>query len=163
MKKHGALIFLCMFSLLCAFSVIMAARASADEATATEVRAAEQAFADAFAARDLERFASFIQQDAVFAGAAGPLEGKEAVLAVWRRYLEPAEPPFSWAPARVLVSADGTMGSTTGPVRDAQGHWVGAFASTWMKQADGRWQVVFDISPSCPPPQRLDNEPPREP
>lgn len=122
------------------------------ETAADTLRAAEQAFADAFAARDIDRFASFINHDAVFTGREGPLEGKEAVLAVWRDYLERPEPPFSWSPERVLVSRDGTMGSTTGPVRDPAGRWVGAFASTWMRQPDGSWQVVFDISPSCPPP-----------
>jgi len=150
--------------LLCALLVAVAARGGEPAATPAEaVRAAEQAFADAFAARDLTRFAAFIHEDAVFTGRDGPLEGREGVLAVWRRYLEPAEAPFSWAPERVLVSPDGSMGTTTGPVRDARGCWIGAFSSTWMKQPDGTWQVVFDISPSCPPPRTCDEGVPTEP
>ncbi|MDZ7644338.1 MAG: nuclear transport factor 2 family protein [Woeseiaceae bacterium] len=121
---------------------------------AAEVRAAEQAFADAFASRDLDRFASFIHADAVFTGRDGNLQGREAVMAVWGRFFESDEAPFSWAPERVLASSDGNMGATTGPVRDRDGRHVGAFASTWARQEDGSWQVVFDVSPSCPPPER---------
>jgi len=117
-----------------------------------ELRAAEQAFADAFAARDYDRFASFIHDDAVFSGRDGPLQGKEAVLAVWKHYFESEQAPFRWAPDRVLVSADGNSGATTGPVWDGSGRHVAAFSSTWMRQLDGSWQVVFDLSPSCPPP-----------
>jgi len=130
---------------------LMAACGTAPAAPADELRLAELAFADAFADRDLERFAAFIHPDAVFAGAEGPLQGKEAVLAVWSRYFEAAAAPFSWAPERVLVNAAGTLGSTTGPVRDPQCRHVGAFASTWQKQRDGTWLVVLDTSPSCPP------------
>lgn len=118
---------------------------------AEELRLAELAFAAAFAERDLERFAGFLHPDAVFAGRDGPLQGKQAVLAVWSRYFEVPSAPFSWAPERVLVNAAGTLGSTTGPVRDPQGRHVGSFASTWQKQRDGSWLVVLDTSPSCPP------------
>lgn len=120
------------------------------EARVDDVRNAEQAFADAFAARDLERFASFIHPDAVFAGRDGPLQGREAILVVWSRFFESEEPPFRWAPKRVLVRPNGETAMTTGPVFDREGRPIGAFASTWARQPDGVWQVIFDVSPSCP-------------
>lgn len=144
---------LVLAAVLCPHLLASADSADTDtvDVATRQVRAAEQAFADAFAARDLDRFAAFIHPTAVFSGRDGPLQGKEQVLAVWSRYFESDTRPFSWMPETVLASADGRMASTTGPVKDSSGTWVGAFASTWMRQSDGSWQVVFDISPACPP------------
>lgn len=145
----------CVIAMLLAGGLPAAAAEPMNSSSASamaSVREAEIGFAAAFADRDLEGFAAFIHPEAVFAGRDGPLVGREAVLSVWSRYFDTATAPFSWEPERVLVNAKGTLASTSGPVRDPEGRHVGAFASTWQKQADGSWQVVFDTSPSCPPP-----------
>lgn len=120
------------------------------DGTEDSLRAAEQAFADAFASRDRAAFEALIHPDAVFGGAEGPLTGKAAVMEVWGTYLEPEDAPFSWRPERVLVAPDGRLGVTTGPVMAPDGTHVGAFSSTWERQEDGGWLVIFDMGPSCP-------------
>lgn len=137
---------------LVALSCLLAAAlpVAAAEPVEEAVRAAEQGFADAFARRDAAAFAAFIHPEARFMGGTGPLLGRDAVLAAWNDLLSAPEPPFSWRPERVLVSADGTLGMTTGPVLDPTGRHVGAFSSTWQRQPDGTWKVIFDMAPSCP-------------
>jgi ketosteroid isomerase-like protein len=137
------------------FTPLLARVAHADaayEARAAEVAAAETAFAQSMADRDLEAFASFVHPDAVFSGRDAPLIGRDAVVAVWSQFFEGPDAPFSWAPETIQVNSAGDMGMSTGPVYDPSGTWVASFASTWVKQDDGRWLVVFDISPRCPPP-----------
>lgn len=113
-----------------------------------EVRAAERAFAKAMADRDLAAFESHVAQEAVFFGREA-LRGRAAVVAAWKAYFEGPQAPFSWEPEHVAVVATGTLGLSSGPVYDPAGKRVGTFNSTWRKEADGRWRVVFDKG--CPP------------
>lgn len=113
-----------------------------------QVRAAEQAFAGAMATRDLDSFASHLADEAVFFGTKDVLRGKAAVVAGWKRYFEGAMAPFSWEPQTVEVLASGTLGLTSGPVRNPEGQQIGTFSSIWRREADGRWKVVFDKG--CP-------------
>lgn len=117
---------------------------------AGEVRAAETAFAATMAARDFTAFASFIADEAVFFGNAGPLRGKTAVLDGWKGYYDGAAAPFSWAPEVVEVLASGTLALSSGPVLDETGKLIGTFNSIWRRDADGHWRVIFDKG--CPPP-----------
>jgi ketosteroid isomerase-like protein len=122
----------------------------AGEALRQAVSAAETAFAGAFAARDRERFFSFVHPDAVFLGPGGPLRGKAAVVAAWSCFFAGSPvAPFSWRP--VVAEAHGDIGLTQGPVHDAEGKWVANFSSVWQRQPDGRWLVVFDGAPPCRP------------
>lgn len=144
-----------MRTLLTFTAIVLAGLGSASAAddvipeAAMEVRVTEQAFADAFAARDLERFAEFIHPDAVFEGREGQLTGKDAVLEVWSRYFESDRPPFTWEPRKVLVSPDGRLASSSGPVLNHEGDQVGTFSSTWQRQDDGSWKIILDLSPPC--------------
>lgn len=109
---------------------------------------AEEGFAAAFAARDPERFAAFVAEDAVFAGANTLLRGKAAVREAWTRMmLDGPAAPFSWRPTRVLVTGDVALSS--GPVLDPAGNWVGAFTSVWRRQPDGAWKVALDGAAPC--------------
>ena len=106
-----------------------------------EVRQAEIAFAKAFADRDAAKFFSFVAEDATFLSGLLTSRGKKEVVESWSRYFNgPA--PFVWGPDRVSVSADGTLGLSTGPVY-VQGQHTGDYISTWRK-IDGAWKVVFD-------------------
>lgn len=113
-----------------------------------QVRGAEQAFAQTMADRDLEAFATFLSEEAVFFGESGTLRGKEAVIEGWRPFFAEAEAPFSWAPDVVEVLPSGTLAHSSGPVRDPQGNVVATFNSVWRLEADGRWRVIFDKG--CP-------------
>jgi pimeloyl-ACP methyl ester carboxylesterase/ketosteroid isomerase-like protein len=106
-----------------------------------EVRQAEIAFAKAFADRDAAKFFAFVADDATFLSGLRTATGKKQVVESWTRYFNgPA--PFVWGPDRVSLSADGTLGLSTGPVY-VQGQHVGDYISTWRK-TDGAWKIVFD-------------------
>jgi ketosteroid isomerase-like protein len=109
-----------------------------------QLRAAETAFAQSMADRDAAAFASFIAEDAIFVNGRNPLRGKAAIVADWAKYFEGEKAPFAWAPETVVVLAGGTLGQTKGPVTDPEGKPILEFRSTWRRDADGRWLVVFD-------------------
>ena len=114
------------------------------DAAAAEVRAAEIAFADTMARRDAAAFASYVAEDAVFINGGKPLRGRAAVVAFWSRFFSGPSAPFSWAPEIVEVAADGTLGYSEGPVASSAGVVSSRYYSTWRRDADGRWRVVFD-------------------
>lgn len=108
-----------------------------------QVEAAETAFAQTMADRDFEAFASHIAEDAIFVNGRQPLRGKATILADWKKYFDgPA--PFSWKPETVVVLDDGSLAQTKGPVFDPAGKPILEFRSTWRREADGSWRVVFD-------------------
>lgn len=115
-----------------------------------DVRATETAFAKAFADRDKDAFFAFVLDDATFLSPRGMLRGKEAVVAAWSVYFDGEHAPFSWRPQNVAVSADGTLGLSNGPVFDPAGKVIGGFQSTWRKQDDGSWRILFDGSAPAP-------------
>jgi uncharacterized protein (TIGR02246 family) len=137
--------------LLLAILVLFARSAESQtrEVLASQVRAAETAFAQTMAARDPDAFASYVADEALFFGNSGVLRGKSAVVAGWKTFFEGARAPFSWEPESVEVLDSGTLALTSGPVRDPDGKQVGIFNSIWRREADGRWKVVFDKG--CPP------------
>jgi pimeloyl-ACP methyl ester carboxylesterase/ketosteroid isomerase-like protein len=123
-------------------AMILAAVAAATPAE--QVRDAELAFARAFANRDKAAFFAMVADDATFLSPGTTSSGKEQVVKSWSRYFEPAEAPFTWAPDRVSVSADGNLGLSTGPVYGADGAHAGDYISTWRREKDGGWKIVFD-------------------
>ena len=130
-----------------------------DPATARrEVRQAEIAFATAFRNRDRRAFFAMIADDAVFLGPHRTLRGKRQVLGVWDRFFAAPAAPFSWVPERVEISGDGSLGLSTGPVRDPSGMQIASFSSIWRRQADGSWRVIFD-GPGCPAPASFEFKP----
>jgi pimeloyl-ACP methyl ester carboxylesterase/ketosteroid isomerase-like protein len=116
---------------------------------AEEVRQAEIAFANAFADRDQAKFFSFVLDDATFMSPGRTLSGKRQVVDRWSGFLKGSQAPFSWGPERVAVNAAGTVGQSAGPVYDAAGNLAGNYSSVWVKQAGGRWKILFD-GPGAP-------------
>ncbi len=39
---------------------------------------------------------------------------------------------------------DGSLGYSTGLVRDPKGELIGRFTSVWRQEAPGRWRIVID-------------------
>jgi ketosteroid isomerase-like protein len=116
---------------------------------ATQVTAAERAFAKTMADRDHAAFVSFLSDETVFVPeGASALRGKQAVAAAWKRFYDGAQAPFSWEPDRVEVLDSGTLALSSGPVRDPQGNRTGTFNSVWRREAGGAWKIIFDKG--CP-------------
>ena len=123
--------------------VATAAAQSSVESRRAEVFSAERAFARSMAERDFTAFGRYIAEDCVFFGQAA-LHGREAVLAAWKPFFDGAQAPFSWEPDQVEVLASGDLALSTGLVKDPAGAVTARFNSIWQRQADGRWQVIFD-------------------
>jgi ketosteroid isomerase-like protein len=116
-----------------------------------QVHQTEQAFARSMAQRDLNAFGQFVATEAVFFQSTQVLRGKPAVLAAWQAYFTGPQAPFSWEPDQVEVLASGTLATSSGPVRDAQGRLIARFHSVWRLEAPGLWRIVFDRGQSvCP-------------
>jgi ketosteroid isomerase-like protein len=114
--------------------------------------AAERAFAASMASRDLEAFATFVDDEAIFFSGTSTLQGKAQVLEGWAGFFSEPEAPFSWEPDQVEVLASGTLALSTGPVRDPEGRLIARFNSIWRLAPSGEWQVIFDKG-SPPDPQ----------
>ena len=115
-----------------------------NHALAEQVRQSELAFAATMAARDLNAFARFIADDAVFINGGQPLRGRAAIVRHWERFFTGPSAPFSWKPDTVEIAAAGTLGYTEGPVTTSSGSSELRFYTTWQRQASGEWLVVFD-------------------
>ena len=109
-----------------------------------QVFAVERAFARTMADRDHRAFVSFLSDEAVFLMGGKPLRGKNAVADYWKRFYIAPKAPFSWKPDRVQVLDSGGLGYSTGPVFDEEGKQFARFYSTWRREPDGAWHIVFD-------------------
>ena len=134
---------------VCLLLLVLASPASAAD-RAEEVRATEIAFAKAFADRDAKKFFSYLADDAQFLGRQKTMRGKQEVIANWSEFFKPAVAPFRWQPDRVVTNAAGDLGFSSGPVFDEPGAQIGTFTSTWVRQPDGLWKILFDGGSACP-------------
>jgi len=125
--------------------------AGSDAGLADQVRAAERAFAKSMADRDHAAFVAHLADEAVFFGSKSVMRGRAAVAEGWKPLFEGEKAPFSWEPERVEVLDSGTLGYSSGPVRDPEGNTVGTYNSVWRREADGAWKIIFDCGcPTCP-------------
>lgn len=143
-------VFVSMFVMLGASMASVAEPPSPTE----QVFAVERAFARTMADRDLEAFATFLSDEAVFFSGTKTLRGRQQITEAWAAYFADPAPPFSWDPDQVVVLESGTLALSTGPVVDPSGQVVGRFNSIWRLDAPGVWRIVFDKgSPASPGPQ----------
>ena len=115
---------------------------------AQEVRARETAFARSMADRDLAAFTSFISPEAVFVGVGGITRGPKEIAAAWKSFFDTPQAPFAWKPETVEVLESGTLAMSSGPVFDPKGERIGTYNSTWRRDPDGVWRIIFDSG--CP-------------
>lgn len=118
---------------------------------ACTVWARESAFAQSVADHDAAAFASFLHPDAVFVGGQGPTRGAEAITAEWAGLIAGKGVLLRWYPDAVDVGANGAVALSRGPYwmefpeGPAEKRYLrGRFISTWLRDADGEWRVVFD-------------------
>ena len=134
---------MCVAWLLCLTTATSSSAQSSLESRREEVFAAERAFARSMAERDFAAFGRYVAEDCVFFGQSA-LRGREAVLAAWKPFFDGAQAPFSWEPDQVEVLTSGDLALSTGLVKNPAGAVTARFNSIWQRQADGRWQVIFD-------------------
>lgn len=114
------------------------------DTAASQVLAAESAFAKTMADRDVEAFARFVSPEAIFFGDTAIHRGRAEVVRAWSPYFAGEEAPFSWTPEVIEALPSGDLAHSSGPVFDPRGRLVGYFYSVWRREEDGKWRVVFD-------------------
>jgi ketosteroid isomerase-like protein len=122
-----------------------------------QVADTERAFAKTMADRDHDAFTLFLSDETIFFAGETPQRGKQQVADAWKPYFEGLEAPFSWEPETVVVLDSGTLAHSSGPVLNSGGKRVATYNSIWRREADGRWQIVFDKgSNACNCPAQAD-------
>lgn len=137
--------------------LVSQAETSDREALTASLRAAEVAFAKTVEDGDIEAFASFIAEDAVFSGSGKSFVGREAIVEAWSFFFAPESPKISWHPESVVLAPDGTIGANQGPYRvvhatEGGGSKAtqGTFFSVW-RRVDGEWKIILDNGTEAKP------------
>jgi len=146
-------------------ALALAAITVSNEELRQQVVCAESGFSDAAEQKDVEAFASFIDPDARFV-AGRVSRGREAVVQAWSGLFESEDRSMRWRPKVVEVTEDGTLAISRGPYRSRRtgddGRLIetwGSFVSTWRRNDDGDWKVVFDTEGySGPEPSESDKD-----
>ena len=118
-----------------------------------ELRQADIEFDRAVAEGNIKAFADLIAEDAVFFGATNPVEGRDAVVAAWRPFLDPDSGlTLRWSPTEVEVGSSGDLGVTRGNYRSTRvaedgsiSFGVGFYVTVWRRSEDARWRAILDI------------------
>jgi ketosteroid isomerase-like protein len=128
------------------------------QAETAAIMRADRDFNQAVADKSRERFLSFIAETAVFnGGTPDEWRGHAAIYQGWSRFFEKDGPTLTWQPTRADVLVGGDVGVSIGS-------WIrrgktpdgkatetrGQYVTTWLKQKDGSWKVVFDIGSAEP-------------
>jgi ketosteroid isomerase-like protein len=143
--------------------VVLTASASAQTPTAARATAeaammqADRDFDRAAAERNMERFLSFVAENAAFDSAEG--RGRDSVRKAWASFFAPNGPTLRWAPTRAESLVAGDVGYTIGTwerhTKDDRGGDVvrrGQYLTVWRKQKDGAWRAEFDTGSTAPSP-----------
>lgn len=112
----------------------------------------ERSFAASVVHHDAKAFADHVHAKAAFdAGSPDPLHGRDAVVDGWKDIIDGSQIKLGWSPGIVTIGGDGNLAISRGPswIEDLrpnpkQQFRIGEFISTWIKDADGQWRVLFD-------------------
>jgi ketosteroid isomerase-like protein len=137
-----------------AVAIVQAQQGLADRRAAeVAIMNADRNFNRAMADRDLNRFLSFVAEDALF----DANRGREAVGKAWAAFFGAGGPTITWTPTKAEVLVAGDVGYTVGTwerhARAADGTTKmtrGQYVTVWRKQQDGSWQAAFDVGSTAP-------------
>lgn len=112
----------------------------------------ERSFAASVEQHDAAAFADHVHAQAAFdAGSPEPVHGRQAVVEDWKGIIEGKAFELRWSPGIVTIGGDGGLAISRGPswMKDlrpnAKSPWrIGEFISTWIRDKDGQWRVLFD-------------------
>lgn len=146
-----------------ALAMVCATAAAADAPKATEPKAGmtqaecevwnrEAGFSRSVQAHDAVAFAGYVHEGAVFAaGTAAPQRGRAAVVEHWKEIIEGKTFALHWHPGFVSIGGDPAIALSSGPAwledfdPKAKQRWsTSRYTSTWVKDHDGQWRVLFD-------------------
>jgi ketosteroid isomerase-like protein len=151
-----------MRQLIIVLSLLVAASAQAQtpatppsptfSAAECAVWARESSFAKAVDDHDAKAFAEHLHADAVFIdGRDGITRGRDAVAQAWAGLIEGKRVAIHWYPDAVTIGGDNGVALSRGPfwmenlAPDAkQRYAAGRFISTWVRDGEGKWHVLYD-------------------
>jgi ketosteroid isomerase-like protein len=122
------------------------------------IRAADAAWLNVYAAKDLAKSVAFCDEQGSMLAPNAPIAiGKDAIAKAIASDF--ANDNITWHANKVGVARSGDLGYTSGTYedtfKDASGKIVpdkGKYLTVWKKEADGSWKVLFDMSNSDLPP-----------
>ena len=142
--------------------IVACAPAGADPVD--EVRCREIGFSKSVENRDARAFRSYIDRDARFIGST-VRRGRSEIAEGWAPFLAEGGPRIKWRPTHVEVLEDGKLAFSRGLYRliarnddGTESVSWGSFNSTWRRNDDGEWRVVFDAGDPAARPPTLDNQ-----
>ena len=117
------------------------------------IRAADQAWARVFGAKDLNGSLEFCVDDASFMAPNAPVVvGKAAIGKSFAAFFTLPDLKITWHPIKIEVARSGELGYSTGAYdmsfKDPAGKTMtdrGKYVTVWKKQSNGRWKVIYDI------------------
>ena len=117
-----------------------------------EVWNRELAFARTVEHHDAKAFSGYVYADAVFInGALQATRGREAISREWAPLIAGDDVRLHWYPGAVHIGGKTDVALSHGVFwienlhPDAPHHWlVGQFISTWIRDRDGKWRVLYD-------------------
>lgn len=130
------------------------------EADAKAIRDLEEEWAKAGAAKDAVKFSSFYAADAaVYVSGAPAMRGTEAITNGMKQVFGDPNFALAFKTGRVhaaksgdLACSEGTYDQTaTNPANKKKVAEHGNYVTCYMKQADGSWKVIADITSAEPP------------
>jgi ketosteroid isomerase-like protein len=117
-----------------------------------EVWNRELSFSKTVEAHDAAAFGSHIHSGTVFgAGSPAPVRGRAAVVEDWKEIIEGKKFVLRWHPGFVSIGGDPNIALSSGPAwtedldPNTKRHYsISKYTSTWVKDKDGQWRVLFD-------------------
>lgn len=146
-------------------AALSAAQASPSDASAMSldecaILARELSFARSMESHDLHVFAEHLHPAAVFISGNTPLRGRDEIVKAWRGLVEGTGPvSLHWYPTQIAISADiPGFALSTGPVwildkrpNSKNKYLRGNFMSTWKRDDNGTWHVLYDSGGDATP------------
>ncbi|MEO5560717.1 MAG: DUF4440 domain-containing protein [Dokdonella sp.] len=125
-----------------------------------EVWNRELSFSKTVEAHDATAFATHIHSGTVFgAGSPAPVRGRAAVVEHWKEIIEGKKFSLRWHPGFVSIGGDPNIALSSGPAwtedldpNTKQRYSISKYTSTWIKDTDGQWRVLFDGAGAPPKP-----------
>ena len=125
------------------------------DADAKAIRQLETDWSQAFAAKDAEKATSFYADDGSLFNTGMPvITGNANIVSFWKQQIADKNFSLTFSTDKVVVSKSGDMGSTQGsyavtytdPKTKKAVLEKGKYVEVYMKQPDGSWKDVADIS-----------------
>ena len=154
--KLGALVAVALMAALTGCQSAVDNSANAEK----EVLAADMAWAEAFASKDISAYLAFVEPTASIQQPNGPtVTGTEEIRALIEGFYALPNLSGTWKPVDAKASRSGDLAYTTGTYElsysDSTGATMtdrGKYLEVWRKQSDGSWKMIAESFNSDEPP-----------